>query len=249
MRRVAVLSSLSRHLRAPDSTRPILFLVGLLLVLTPILAVLRLNIGETPPDGTLGYTAEQAYQMLDAAGDAGRQYHLVFELLDLFYIPVYVALLATTIAYTFRKLFGRSDRVVNAVDLVLMVPLFAGLVDYAENAALLTLLARYPEQLPALAALAGALTSVKWTLVTLAFCLAASGGTAIGIGAAIRTARRIRGSRSLAHPAIGEVVSRSAKPGTTKPGILEIVRGLLSLHGMFCPHFLGWPCTLPRRAA
>jgi hypothetical protein len=192
MRAVMTGSGVRRLIRSRANGRWILTLLGLLVVLTPVLAVAGINMGEPSPGGRLWYTAEEAYLALDAQGESGRQYHVLFLLLDLLLIPVYVALYAATIAHTYQRLFGRSDRVARTIDLCMGVPLLAGLADYAENGALLALLYSYPEQIPALATVAGFLTAAKWTLVIPGFCLAASGATAVGIGTAVNVARRIR---------------------------------------------------------
>jgi hypothetical protein len=173
---------LARPIRSWSTPRTMLILFGLLLLFVPAFVILKAGIGvPTPPDAMFGYSAEQAYRAFDAEEASGRRYHLIFQVLDLLLIPVYASLFATTIAYTFQRLFGRGSPVVN---LGIVVPVLAGLVDYAENVSLLTLLWTYPEPLLALAAVSGVLTMLKWALVGAGCSLALLGLFGIALQAA-----------------------------------------------------------------
>jgi positive regulator of sigma E activity len=169
----AIFESLFRLIKSCSTPRTILILFGLLLAFVPAFVALDVHLGgTTPPDALFGYSAEQAYRAFEAEGDGGRRHHLLFEVVDLLLIPVYSLLYATTIAYTGQRLFGQSSRVVN---LGISVPLVAGLVDYAENGLLMSLLLIYPQPLVGLATVAGVFTMAKWTWVYTGISLAGLG--------------------------------------------------------------------------
>ena len=156
-----------------SSPRTMIILFGLLLAFAPAFVALNRELGGlTPPDALFGYSAQQAYRTFDAESEAGRRFHLIFEVIDLFMIPVYTLLYATTISYTARRLLGQGSRVVTWA---MAIPLLAALADYSENAVLMTLLASYPQRLDALAAVAGVFTLTKWALVSAACVLAILG--------------------------------------------------------------------------
>jgi hypothetical protein len=160
-------------IRSCSTPRTMLILLGVLLAFAPAFVALNVQLGGvTPPESMLGYSAEQAYRALDAEGDGGRRFHLLFEGIDLFLIPVYVMLYATVIAYTGERLFGRQGRVVTWG---ITIPLLAGFIDYVEDAALVILLGTYPEHLIGLATIAGILTLAKWIFVYTGALLALSG--------------------------------------------------------------------------
>lgn len=212
---------------APDRSfarpRIILALFGLLLLMVPVMLSLRAGIGvETPPDGLLGgFTADQLYSILDAEGDGGRFYHLLFQLADLFLIATYVAFYAASIAYWFRRLLGRHSRIVVALALL---PVLAGLVDYAENAGLVTLLLWYPDTLPWLADLTGWFTQAKWALTGACLLLATFGMLGVSVRAAYtrlfaRTERVIDASYVRVEPSPVPVSSETVAAQPAKPAV------------------------------
>lgn len=156
-------AALDRLVRPHATLGTMLGLLGFLVLFAPAFVILRMQLGTTvPPEAMFGYSAEQAYQILAAEGEAGRRVHLLFEIVDLLLIPVYTALYATAISYGAQRLPGRWHRV---LAFCLFVPVLAGLIDYAEDGCLLTLLWAYPERLSTLATIAGVLTFAKWVLV------------------------------------------------------------------------------------
>ncbi len=126
-------------------------------------------------DTEIFYTSEHAYQLLDALQPAGRKAYLKFlTSLDMVFPLIYSTALAVVITAIFRRAF--SDRRVQKLNLV---PLGAGLFDYLENTAIITMLLKYPIHLDSLASVAGYFTLVKWVFVwasLLLFLLGLVGG-------------------------------------------------------------------------
>jgi hypothetical protein len=111
------------------------------------------------------YSADRAYDILSAQGEAGRAgYWRMLWTVDIA-IPLLVSLwLAIAAALALRRL-GAPAR--GGTWLVLL-PLMAGFSDYVENGAITALLTYYPQRLDALATAAGYVTSLKHTLYALA---------------------------------------------------------------------------------
>jgi hypothetical protein len=173
-------ASLDRLIRRHATPGTMLGLLGFLVLFAPAFMILRMQLGATvPPDAMFGYSAEQAYAALAAEGEAGLRVHLLFEVIDLLLIPVYTALFATAVAYAARRMSRPWSRLLAWGTLV---PVLAGLADYAEDGCLLTLISAYPERMPALAAVAGLLTLGRWLLVYASLGLAVVGL----VGAAIQ---------------------------------------------------------------
>jgi len=103
-------------------------------------------------DLELHYGATRAYEMLAAYGEQGRRLYLIgLATVDL----ILPAAMATLLAMALTLAGARR---------LAWLPFAMALADYLENACLMVLLARYPSQLPRLAATAGWLTSAKQAL-------------------------------------------------------------------------------------
>ena len=144
---------------------------GLALVVLPM--VLALNLLDLPYsvprirhisggadilDVKLFYTADQAYALLAAYGPTGRHVYLWgLATVDMVLPLLYSVLLAVALTLALRPILRPSS----PLRLLNLLPLLAGLCDYLENAAILTLLAHYPQRLDGLAGAAGFLTLGK----------------------------------------------------------------------------------------
>lgn len=168
--------------------RNILLLVGLYVAMVGAilpLAQARLQAasgGVGPLDLRLSYTPAEADAALRAYGDVGRHFYLLVELtLDVLYPVVYALFLSLTLTYCFRLVLPAEHGLLR----VALLPLATMIVDYLENAGLVTLLVNYPRSLPAIAAVASVLTTVKWTLAIASL-------TAVVVGLAAVVVKRVR---------------------------------------------------------
>jgi hypothetical protein len=82
------------------------------------------------PDTSFYYTAQDLYRMAEGYGEAGRRAYVRARFtFDLVWPLVYTAFLCTAISWLTRRAFGASSRWQRAN----LVPVWAALLDYAEN--------------------------------------------------------------------------------------------------------------------
>ncbi len=110
--------------------------------------------GAAPLDVRGYWTASDARGLAQSCGASGREAYVALQLLDLVYPAAGGAALLVVTALLLRRYGGRGW--------VLLVPAIVMTVfDYAENAAVWTLLVGWPEIDPTVAAVGGAVTAVK----------------------------------------------------------------------------------------
>ena len=107
------------------------------------------------------YSPEQAYQFIESYGKEGRQYYVLIELtLDLVY-PILNALMFSSLTiYFFRRVFPLDSF---WQKLPLLGPIVM-IVDYLENASIVTMLLSYPRKLEFVAQVANVFTVTKSAL-------------------------------------------------------------------------------------
>jgi hypothetical protein len=108
------------------------------------------------------YTPDKAYDMITAYGQQGRPYYATIALTVDTAFPLLLALTFSLIlASLFHRTFSREGVLQRAV----LVPLGAMTADLLENAGVVTMLLSYPRKVPAVALLASAFSTVKWTAI------------------------------------------------------------------------------------
>lgn len=114
------------------------------------------------PDTSLFYTADQLYSFAESYGAQGRQAYIRARLsFDVVWPLVYTVFLVTSISWLSQKIKPNKPW----VGCLNLVPIFALLFDFLENASTVIVMLRYPSKTAVLASLAGALTAAKWGLV------------------------------------------------------------------------------------
>ncbi len=156
-----------RMLEKWATSRNILLLLGLFLLFNFVLIPVLYPKFQTLD--TLGsYSPQEAYRLLASYGDQGRQQYLVTELtLDVLY-PLSTALFFGLLTlYSFRQGFPDHPW----TRWLVLIPLAELAVDFLENASIVVMLARYPAEMPLLAAASNVFTTLKFalTLPELAF--------------------------------------------------------------------------------
>ena len=122
----------------------------------------RVSGGAASPDTSFYYTAGDLYQMAEAYGAGGRQAYIQARFtFDLVWPLVYSAFLALGISWIYFYAFPRGS----SWSRVNLLPVWAALFDYLENASTSLVMARYPNPTVIVASLAGAFTMVKWITV------------------------------------------------------------------------------------
>lgn len=126
-------------------------------------------------DFLIVYSPEQAYDMIAAYGHQGRQYYATIALtLDTVFPLASALLFGMVLTYVFHRGFARKG----VLQRTLLVPPAALAADLLENLSIVTMLLTYPRELPPVALMASAFSTVKWTAI------AAQGALVIiGLGA------------------------------------------------------------------
>ncbi|MGD8997368.1 MAG: hypothetical protein PVH80_04620 [Anaerolineae bacterium] len=118
------------------------------------------GVGEL--DRLIVYTPDEAYDMIAAYGQQGRQYYATIALtLD----TVFPLLLALTFSLILTSVFHRTFSREGVLQRTVLVPVAAMTADLLENAGIVTMLLSYPRKLRAVALLASAFSTVKWTAI------------------------------------------------------------------------------------
>jgi len=109
------------------------------------------------------YSPEKAYDIIAAYGQQGRHYYATIALTLDTVFPVLLALVfSLVLTYVFHRTYSRKGVLQRAV----LVPPAAMVADLLENVGIATMLLSYPRKLPAVALLASAFSTVKWTAVS-----------------------------------------------------------------------------------
>jgi hypothetical protein len=125
------------------------------------------------PDTSLYYSAEQLYKFAESYGPEGRAAYVRARLtFDIVFPLVYTLFLTSAISWLTKNipLTGRLWQRSN------LVPILGMVFDFLENAATATVMARYPNPTPILAALAGFFTVIKWIFVGGSFVILVAAG-------------------------------------------------------------------------
>ena len=122
-------------------------------------------------DETFLYTPAQVSATLTAYGADGRRAYIAFLVLDMLYPFFYIGALALLLAFTAPRLLP-AGRLAHPL---LLIPVVAGIGDWLENVALLSLVLAYPAGPAPLALLAAGITATKLVLVTASLVLATVG--------------------------------------------------------------------------
>lgn len=119
--------------------------------------------GVGPIDLLITYSPEDAYDKIAAYGQRGRQYYAVITLtLDVILSVASAGVFSLTLAHIFDRAFSRDDLLRRA----LLIPPAAMAADLLENISIAAMLLSYPREPPAVALLASAFSTVKWTAVS-----------------------------------------------------------------------------------
>jgi hypothetical protein len=118
--------------------------------------------GASIPDMEMtGYSPQQAYDILTAQGEVGRDFYLQNMIpQDMLFPLIYAMLFASMLTMLSQRLFPTD----HALQYIGLLGLCAGLADWAENFCLLGLLLNYPQRLDALASVASLFTVLKASL-------------------------------------------------------------------------------------
>jgi hypothetical protein len=115
-----------------------------------------------------GYTHNDVRTLLDTLGAPGREAYLFRQLpLDMLYPGLFAVSYCLLTAYLLNKL-GQFE---GPMFYSCLIPVFAGLLDYAENAGIVAMLISYPHNTSQLTALTNLFSILKSSSATLSFVL------------------------------------------------------------------------------
>ena len=107
------------------------------------------------------FSESDFYQALENYSEIGRAAYLENWYYDFLYPLVYMVLMYTLIGLSFKRIKLPTDKGV----FWMYIPLFAVLIDFAENLSFLSIIHSFPDQDPMLFWLAFTFSSLKWTAV------------------------------------------------------------------------------------
>jgi hypothetical protein len=138
-----------------------LILLGMVMLINVLLALtMGGNPYLQPLDLQLYYSPEKAYELLNAYNETERFYYIIAETtLDVIY-PLVYAMLFSFILFMLHK----DIRIAK-------FPFLITILDYFENAGIVTMLISYPNELHGVARITGLFTTLKWTALTITVML------------------------------------------------------------------------------
>jgi len=117
------------------------------------------------PDTNFGYGYDDLKDAFDTLGMEGLQVWSQVHLLDLLFPLGYSFALVIGITMELNSLYPDDKR----LRVISIVPLFAAMADYLENAIIASQIAVYPNLSPAIVAIASLVTITKWVLLGFGF--------------------------------------------------------------------------------
>jgi hypothetical protein len=140
----------------------LLFILFNMIVLPPVLSHIEsISHGVGLVDMLNSYTPDTLYTHLGNFDLPAQQFYMLHELtLDILYPLVSALLFSFAIAYLLKRTLPAA----NAIQYLALVPFSAMLVDYLENACIVTTLALYPTRVDVVAQAANLFTVCKWVL-------------------------------------------------------------------------------------
>ena len=118
------------------------------------------------------YTPEQAYSMIQAYGESGRQAYRTFALTgDILYPILYTLCLGLLMTWLFERGFAHGS----SMQKLNIVPLGAWFFDLLENLSIVAMLSLYPAMLAGMAWMAALFTLLKWLFVGMTMVLILAG--------------------------------------------------------------------------
>ncbi len=126
--------------------------------------------GGTLLDSSIWYNSELAYERLNSFSLAAKEYFNI-RLIDFFYPAIYSTGLAMLSYLVYRKKYSDAEN----YHWILVVPFFAGIVDYIENIMLVILYKSLPAEFPAAASVLNIITLIKFASISLSILLIITG--------------------------------------------------------------------------
>lgn len=148
-------------------------MMGYIMPLAGGIMALAANASVMPLDLMFFYTPEQAFEMMEKYGEAGRSIYLRIELTaDIIYPIVYTLFLGLFISWLFQRAFKPES----PMQKWNVMPMGAWLFDMLENSGIVSMILMHPSRAELMAWLTMLFGTVKW-----AFALASFGLVLVGL--------------------------------------------------------------------
>ncbi len=120
--------------------------------------------GQGPIDLTLYYTSDEVYRMVKSYGEEGRDLYAIGELTaDTIYPISYGLFFSLSISFFLQKATTPNQK----IRLLNLIPLFTALLDFGENACIVSMLKLFPQKIDILNNVSAVFTFSKWLFVVL----------------------------------------------------------------------------------
>ena len=114
------------------------------------------------PDLSVYYSADDLYTMAETYGEVGRHEYIQARFsFDLLFPIIYLVFLCTAISWVNRRIYKPES----SWQLTNLLPCAAFLFDLLENGSAALVISRFPTPTPAVAAMAGFFTLLKWLFI------------------------------------------------------------------------------------
>jgi hypothetical protein len=156
-----------------NHTSPIIVFLSLLIFMSFIILVLPQEAAKSEAfglnesiDTSFYYTSQDIYRIAQSYGEEGRAFYIRQRFtFDLVWPIAYTQFILIASAYFYKK-----TKLLKASNL-LYVSLVAAGFDYLENIMTSTVLYRFPQTTPIIAEMAGIMTLLKWSTLSLSFLI------------------------------------------------------------------------------
>ncbi|MHA2026528.1 MAG: hypothetical protein ACW98U_11575 [Candidatus Thorarchaeota archaeon] len=162
-----------RYIENTSSIRNLILMIISSFVVVMVMAILTQTLvydvyaDVTMPDTRLSYSINEITDVFDTLGQEGLYVWAQAHMLDFLFPLTYMLALAFGINMELRNSYPDNQR----AKLLVLFPLFGGIMDYVENILVLTQIASYPLLSEPVIIIASFITSLKWILLGAGFVI------------------------------------------------------------------------------
>ena len=143
------------------------FVVVMIMAMLTQIWVYDVYADVTMPDTRFSYSINEISDVFNTLGQEGLYVWAQAHMLDFLFPLTYMFALAFGINMELRTSYPDSSR----MKLLVLFPLFGGIMDYVENILVLTQIASYPSLSGPVIIIASTITSLKWILLGISFVI------------------------------------------------------------------------------
>lgn len=143
--------------------------IGMLIFMNILGARFTSMTGEQVLDFSIGYSPNEAYQMVSQYGESGDTFYRIILLLDTIFPIVYLIFGSLLLGFVLHKFYIKKEKLF----LLLLLPIIGMILDWLENVMIVLILNQFPEPFDLFAQLCASFTILKFTFLGLTLILAA----------------------------------------------------------------------------